>query len=159
MASVIEIGIVRKPRVTDVPAMKELIDGEVRLGSLLPRTLPELYENLRDFQVFEDEQGIGGCCALHIDLPNLAEVRTLVVREDLRGRRIGARLLEACLEEARGLALPQVYALTRATAFFERHGFVRVDKETLPHKVFRDCLRCHLYPKCDEVAMICALEG
>jgi amino-acid N-acetyltransferase len=138
--------------------MKELIDGEVRRGSLLPRTLPELYENLRDFQVYADEQGVGGCCALHIDLPYLAEVRTLVVREDLRSRHIGTRLLEACLDEARRLGLPQVYALTRATTFFERHGFRRIEKDTLPHKVFRDCLRCHLYPKCDEIAMTCDID-
>src|SRR5690606_14729152 len=139
------------------PGIKELIDGEVLRGALLPRTLAELYENVRDFHVFVDERGVGGCCALHIDLCDLAEIRSLVVRPDLRGLRVGSRLIEACVAEARELGLPRVYALTRACRFFESHGFVRVDKATLPHKVFRDCMRCHLYPKCDEVAMICDL--
>jgi amino-acid N-acetyltransferase len=102
---------------------------------------------------------IVGCCALHVDLPDLAEVRSLVVREEARGLNLGTRLLEACLVEARELGLPRVYALTRACAFFERHGFCQVPRETLPHKVYRDCLRCHLYPKCDEVAMIAELRG
>ncbi len=157
MASVAQAYRVRKPQVGDVPGIKELIDGEVLRGALLPRTLAELYENVRDFHVFVDERGVGGCCALHIDLCDLAEIRSLVVRPDLRGLRVGSRLIEACVAEARELGLPRVYALTRACRFFESHGFVRVDKATLPHKVFRDCMRCHLYPKCDEVAMICDL--
>ena len=159
MTSLADVYTVRKPRVTEVPALKALIDHEVATGALLPRTLPELYENIRDYHAYVDERGVGGCVALHVDLPNLAEVRSLVVREDLRGRHVGSRLLEACLDEARQLGLPRVYALTRACSFFERHGFRRVDKAILPHKVFRDCLRCHLYPRCDEVAMICDLES
>lgn len=157
--SAAEVYTVRKPTVCDVPSLKELIDSEVLRGALLPRTLPELYEHIRDFQVAVDDRGVAGCCALHIDLPNLAEVRSLVVREDLRGQSLGARLMDACLEEARALGLPQVYALTRACSFFERHGFRRVARESLPHKVFRDCLRCHLYPKCDEVAMMLDLPA
>lgn len=159
MASVAEIYIVRKPRVAEIPGVKELIDAEVLNGNLLPRTLSELYENIRDYQIYLDDRGVGGCCALHVDLPNLAEVRSLVVRADLRGQQVGARLLQACIDEAIQLGLPQVYALTRAESFFERHAFRRVDKESLPHKVFRDCLRCHLYPKCDEIAMICDLPS
>jgi amino-acid N-acetyltransferase len=157
MASVADVYTVRKPRVTEVSAMKDLIDAEVPQGNLLPRTLVELYENIRDFQVYVDERGVGGCCALHVDLPNLAEVRSLVVRGDLRGQNVGGKLLTACIREARELGLPRVYALTRACSFFERHGFYRVDKEALPHKVYRDCLRCRLYPKCDEIAMVCDL--
>jgi len=117
---------------------------------------------MRDFHVCVDDHRVCGGCALHVDLPHLAEVRSLVVRHDLRGRQVGTRLLTACLEEARQLGLPRVYALTRAESFFGRHGFYRVEKEELPHKVYRDCLRCQLYPKCDEIAMICdlpSLEG
>lgn len=159
MASVAEVYTVRKPRVTEVLAIKEMIDGEVPRGNLLPRSLVELYENIRDFMVYVDENGVGGCCALHVDLPNLAEVRSLVVRPELRGHNVGEKLLTACIEEARSMELPRIYALTRAASFFERHGFYRVDKEALPHKVYRDCLRCRLYPKCDEIAMVCNLEA
>lgn len=143
---------VRKPRLTEVVALKELLDSAD--GAVLPRALPELYENVRDFYVYADARGIGGCVALHIDMVDLAEVRSLVVREDLRGKGVGRLLVNAVLEEARGLDIARVYALTRQPDFFARNGFYEVDRSELPWKVFKDCMRCRLYSECDEVAMI-----
>ena len=145
---------VRKPTIEEIPGIKALIDAEVERQRVLPRTLQELVEAVRDFFVFVDEQGVGGCCALHIDTPDLAEIRSLVVRDDLRGRRVGEKLVMACWEESQLLGLARVYALTRVSVFFEKLGFREVDKSELPQKVYKDCLRCHLYPKCDEIAMV-----
>lgn len=148
------MGTIRKPRLTEVPAMKQLLDDAVRSGSVLPRALPELYENVRDFYVYADEQGIGGLVALHIDAADLAEVRSLVVRENLRGQGVGEKLLKAVLHEANGLDIARVYALTRVPIFFLKGGFREVDKQELPYKVYKDCMRCHLFPGCDEIAMV-----
>lgn len=150
---------IRKPVVTQVPEIKSLIDAGVKQGAMLPRALLELYESVRDFHVYVDERGVGGCCALHVDMDDLAEIRSLVVREDLRGQGIGLRLLEACLDEARDLDIARVYALTRVRGFFERQGFREVDKRELPSKVFNDCVRCHLFPACDEVALVRDLKA
>jgi amino-acid N-acetyltransferase len=150
---------VRKPKLTEVEALKALLDTEARRGTILPRSLPELYENVRDFYVYVDEKGIGGCVALHIDMVDLAEVRSLVVREDLRGRGVGVRLLEAVLAEARQLDIARVYALTRTPEFFLKNGFFPVDKAELPYKVFKDCIRCRLFPGCDEVAVVRVLDS
>ncbi len=147
-------GVVRKPRLTEVVAMKALLDQASATGSVLPRELPELYENVRDFYVYVDAEGIGGLVALHIDMVDLAEVRSLVVRERLRGQGVGEKLLEAVLSEARGLDIARVYAFTRVPVFFEKNGFRVVDKEQLPYKVFKDCSRCGLFPGCDEIAMV-----
>ena len=144
---------IRKPKLTEVFELKQLLDSAVTEGKVLPRALPELYENVRDFYVYVDEVGVGGCVALHIDMVDLAEVRSLVVREDLRGKGVGARLLLATLEEAETLDIARVYALTREERFFLKNGFRIVDKGELPWKVFKDCLRCRLYPGCDEVAV------
>ncbi|MBI2432002.1 MAG: N-acetyltransferase [Candidatus Hydrogenedentes bacterium] len=146
--------MVRKPKVTEVTAMKNLLDRAVKEGSVLPRALPELYENVRDFFVYVDEAGLGGCVALHIDMADLAEVRSLVVREDIRGQGVGEQLLEAVLNEARYLQIARVYALTRVPGFFVKNSFYSVDKSELPYKVFKDCMRCRLFPGCDEVAMV-----
>ncbi|MBP8130480.1 MAG: N-acetyltransferase [Candidatus Hydrogenedentes bacterium] len=145
-------GEVRKPRLTEVVALKALIDGAQ--GAVLTRELRELYENVRDFYVFADESGLGGCVALHIDMIDLAEVRTLVVRPDLQRRGIGRRLLDAVLNEAEGLDIARVYAFTREPAFFASNGFRVVDRSELPYKVFKDCTRCRLFPGCDETAMV-----
>lgn len=153
-----DVDIIRMPLMSEALAIKTLIDDAVLQGFVLPRTLPELHESLRDFHVYVDERGIGGCVALHIDTADLAEIRSLVVRADLRGKHIGARLVEACIGEARNLGLQQVYALTRVQPFFEKLGFQEIDKHALPHKVFKDCVRCHLFPGCDEVAVIIDLS-
>ncbi len=146
--------MVRKPKLTEVVAIKALLDEAVSQGSVLPRDLPELYENVRDFYVYIDENGLGGCAALHIDMVDLAEVRSLVVHESLRGRGIGDQLVEAVLGEAQRLNIARVYALTRVPGFFLKNQFREVDKLELPYKVFKDCIRCRLFPGCDEVAMV-----
>lgn len=146
---------VRKPTVTEVEGIKTLIDAAVKQGSVLPRELHELFENVRDFYVYVTATGeIGGCVALHIDTIELAEVRSLVVRDDLRGRGIGEKLVDAVLKEAQDLDIARVYALTRVVPFFTKSGFHVVDKNELPYKVFKDCLRCRLFPGCDEVAVV-----
>ena len=150
---------VRRPKLAEMTEVKRLLDAAARDGDLLARPIMELYETARDFVVCADEAGVAGCCALHIDLADLAEIRSLTVRHDLRGQGWGRRLLEACVEDARALEIARVYALTRAPAFFEKYGFAGVDKHELPHKVFQDCVKCPLFPDCDEVAMVRHLNG
>jgi amino-acid N-acetyltransferase len=145
---------IRKPKLTEVVEIKRLLDAAAKTGDVLPRPVMELYETVRDFVVYVDEQGMGGCCALHIDTEDLAEIRSLVVRGDLQRQGIGTNLLNACLDEARSLDIDRVFALTRAPGFFIRQGFHEIDKHELPHKVFQDCVRCTLFPDCDEVAVI-----
>lgn len=146
--------VVRKPRLTEVVELKALLDFEAAQGTVLTRDLAELYTNVRDFYVYADEQGLGGCVALHIDLVDLAEVRSLVVRPDLQGKGVGRKLLLAVVAEAQTMEIARVYALTRVPVFFERNGFYQVDKQALPHKVYKDCMRCPLFPGCDEIAMV-----
>ena len=146
--------MIRKPKLSEVPSIKKLLDMSAQNGSVLPRPVIELYESVRDFLVWSDDDCVGGCAALHIDLIDLAEIRSLVVHPDLRGNDIGKKLVEACIEEARELDIARVYALTRVEDFFSKLGFVEVDKHELPHKVFVDCIKCPLFPDCDETAMV-----
>ena len=148
------MGAVRKPRLTEIIAMKRLLDEAAAEGQVLSRRLAEMFENARDFHVFVDDHGVGGLTALHIDLEDLAEVRSLVVRRDLRGAGVGRMLVEAAINEARQLDIARVYTFTRIPAFFQRLGFSVVDRGELPYKAFKDCLECPLFPGCDETALI-----
>ena len=86
-------GIIRKPTLAEVQGIKRLIDDTVvQDGAMLSRTLIELCENIRDFQVYVDEHGVGGCCALHVEMADLAEIRSLAVRKELRARGLGVRV-------------------------------------------------------------------
>ncbi len=151
---------VRKPKLSEVVQLKALIDNAAANELVLPRMLEELYENVRDFYVYPDEKGIGGCVALHIDTEDLAEVRTLIVRDDLQKKGIGSILLNAVLDEARDLNIPMVYVLTRCPEFFEKHGFKKTSLDSLPYKIRKDCARCPRYGKsCDEIPMVLSLTN
>ena len=144
----------RKACIGDVPEIHELVNAYALKGEMLGRSRSELYEGLRDFYVADKSGRIVGCCALHINWENLAEVRSLAVQKDQQGRGIGKALVLACLEESRRLGISRVYALTYQVGFFEGLGFRRVAKESLPQKVWGDCLKCPRFPNCDEDAVM-----
>lgn len=149
--------VVRKAVVGDVPAIHALVNHYARKEQMLPLSLGDVYDRLRDFFVCEDEGEVVACGALHVVWEELAEVRSLAVREDARGRGIGRRVFDACLCEAPGLGVRRVFVLTFVPEFFARLGMVSVSKEKLPHKVWADCVRCPRFPNCDEVALWAAV--
>jgi len=149
--------MIRKARVGDVRAIQGLIEGSASRGEMLHRSLSEIYDNIRDFYIFQGDQSLVGTCALHICWEDLAEVRSLTVSEEERRKGIGSELVKACLREAKRLGVRKVFALTYEPSFFGKFGFEIVDKASLPHKVWSDCLKCVKFPDCDEIAMILQL--
>lgn len=146
--------IVRKARIQDVRTIHSLLMDCSRQGLLLPRSFNQLYSHLRDYFVLAGEEGVVlGCCALTIAWENLAEVRSLAVSNEVRGQGWGCRLVEACLSDAVTLGIYRVFTLTYQTHFFQRLGFEVVNKDSLPQKVWADCLHCPKFPDCDEIAM------
>lgn len=149
--------MVRKAKTVDVPAIQRLVSFYAQKGDLLPRTLQELYERVRDFHVFEQKGQIAGVCSLFIYWADLAEIRSLAVEPEFEGRGIGRAVTGACIAEARDLLIKRVFALTYKTAFFERLGFRVVNKIDLPEKIWKDCLKCSKFYHCDEVAVLLEL--
>ncbi len=151
----------RKARITDVKGVhKLLMNTNADDGLVLPRSYNQLYSHLRDFFVIvddADDETVLACCALSICWDNLAEVRSLVVAREQRGKGLGRRLVEACVSDALTLGIYRVFALTNTQAFFQRMGFQEVSKDSLPQKVWSDCLNCPRFPDCDEVAMLMEL--
>ena len=151
--------IVRKACVGDVPAIHALVNEFARRDAMLPVSLTDVYEKLRDFFVADADGAVAGCVALHVVWEDLAEVRSLAVREDLHGQGLGRDLMAACMAEAPGLGVTRVFTLTYVPDFFRRLGFAPVEKDALPHKVWSDCVRCPHFPNCDEVALIIDVAG
>lgn len=145
--------LIRKARIPDVPEIHRLINTFAERNAMLPRALSAIYENLRDFLVAEEDGRVAGCCALHVTWSDLAEVKSLAVDESMQGRGLGAKLVQVCLDEARQMGLPSVFALTYVPDFFEKMGFSRVDKSTLPQKIWTECINCPKFPDCGEEAV------
>lgn len=144
---------IRMAAAKDVPEMQTIIAGFAQEGLLLPRTEKSLYENLQCFSVAEDSQVIG-TAGLHVLWKDLAEVRSLAVKAGNQGQGIGRLLVDAAVERARQLGIHQVLSLTYQTDFFAKLGFTIVDKHTLPHKIWTDCMHCKKFHHCDETAML-----
>lgn len=148
--------MIRKAWVLDVKNIYKLLGTFSDRGEILPRSLSEIYDNLRDYCLFCDEKQktIIGTCAVHITWEDLAEIRSLAVKEEFTKRGIGRKLVEKCIAEARELGIQRVFVLTYKREFFEKMGFHLVDKSSLPHKIWADCLKCVKFPDCDEEAMM-----
>ena len=146
--------MIRKATLTDVKAIQSLVNQYADSGQMLPRTLNELYEHLRDFHVYEENGELIGVCALHVSWDGLAEIRSLAVRRDQTKRGIGSSLVQQCLSEAASIQVARVFVLTYQDVFFRRLGFSDVDKKELPHKIWTDCLNCIKFPNCDESSLI-----
>ena len=148
------ITTVRKARVDDVPGMIELINQYAKQGLMLPKSLNQVYQSLQEFVVLEQEKKVIGCGALHVMWHDLAEIRSLAVAGPFTGNGAGGQIVARLLNHARDLGMPTVFALTYQADFFHKFGFHRVPKETLPRKIWADCLDCLKFPNCDEIAVI-----
>ncbi len=150
--------MIRPATIHDVPRIGEIINNHAELGRMLFKSYAQLYEDLRDFAVFEKDGRVVGAVALSIIWADLAEVRSLAVDEEYRGRGIGRALVEWTVAEARRLHVRRLMSLTYEQGFFEKLGFEVVAKETLPLKVWSDCVRCPKRDGCDEIAMVRTLH-
>ena len=156
--AIINEGIkIRKANLTDVEIIHEMVNYYAQKELMLPRSRSILYEYIRDFAILEYNGDIVGVGALHILWNDLAEVRTLAVKEDFFGVGIGRKLVEFFLAEAKTLGIPKVFTLTYQPIFFGKLGFVEISKDLMPHKVWRDCINCSKFPNCDEVCMLISI--
>ncbi|MHC4292893.1 MAG: N-acetyltransferase [Planctomycetota bacterium] len=145
---------IRKARISDVNGIHSLITSYAEQEIMLFRSLAEIYEHLQTFIVAEVDSQIVGCCALDIIWADLAEIKSLAVGSRHTKSGIGKKLIEAASGHAQEVGLPRVFALTLNPEFFEILGFKKVEKETLPMKVWKDCARCSKQQHCDEVAVL-----
>lgn len=144
-----------KPTVADITKMQDIVKEEVQSGKILLRTEDEMATTIRSYTVVEVNGKMAGFTATHIHSPRLAEVRSLVVSKDFRGLKLGKKLVEACIKEAKEYGIQQLLSLTYEQGFFESCGFRVISKEEIPeHKIWADCIRCKHFPICDEIAMV-----
>ena len=146
--------MIRKAKIKDIKPIQELINSFARKDIMLARSLNELYENIRDFWVSEEKGRIVGCAALHISWDDLAEIKSLAVAGKCQGKGLGQELVDVCLEEAGNLGAKRVFVLTYNPGYFKKLGFKRVKHESLPHKIWAECINCCKFPDCQEIALL-----
>ena len=151
--------VIRRARVSDAEAICGLINYYAERGKMLHRSLESVYDSLREFHVAEaDGGGLLGCVAVDIFWADLAEIKSLAVDPRRSGKGLGSQLVRAAIDDARQLGIRKLFALTYEKEFFSGHGFRVIDRDTLPEKVWRECIACPKADACDEIAMILHLS-
>jgi len=145
----------QKAKLHDIKSMQDIVKSEVESGVILYRSDSEIATNIRSYTVACEGKSIVGYGALHIHARDLAEIRSLVVDKNHRGKNIGSLIVKELLKEAKELGLEKVFTLTYEKEFFERLGFSEIAKESLPEqKIWADCIKCKHFPVCNEVSLI-----
>ncbi|MDR1603429.1 MAG: N-acetyltransferase [Gracilibacteraceae bacterium] len=144
----------RKSRLTDVEDMLGLVRIFADQGLMLPRSRHSLYEGIREYQVAHDSDRLVGIGALRFLWHDLAEIRTLATASDYQKQGVGREIVRLLLAEADEMDCRSVFTLTYQVGFFEKMGFQRVEKDSLPQKVWQECINCIKFPNCDETALV-----
>jgi amino-acid N-acetyltransferase len=144
----------RKAILPDAQPIHDLIAAYAGDGTLLPRTLAEICENVRDFVVLEEDGQVVGCGALHLYGLHLAEIRSITVAPSRQRKGGGGRLVKALMAEAKKHRVTCICLFTRTPVFFAGLGFEVAQRADLPDKIHKDCWVCPRFHHCDEVAMV-----
>ena len=157
--------IFRKALMCDVKGLYDLFSWYSKVGEMLPRSMSDIYEHLRDFYVAdikidetEEKYEVIGACALSVVWENLAEIRSLAVKKPYTRKKIGTELVKRCIIEAKFFKIKKIFALTYKPQFFAVNGFKIVEKSELPHKIWKSCIDCVKFPDCDETAVMIELS-
>jgi amino-acid N-acetyltransferase len=134
---------IRRARTRDIKAIRALVDAYTADRRLLSKATVTLYESVQEFWIAVDGDRVLGCGALHVMWEDLAEIRTVAVDPEFRGRKIGHQIVAHLLDTARDLGVRRVFCLTFETRFFGSFGFTEIDGAPVPHAVYEQLLRSY----------------
>jgi amino-acid N-acetyltransferase len=149
---------IRSAKVMDVKEIHKLVEYHANNKEMLHRSLSAIYENIQEFVVLENKGKVVGCGALHVSWENLAEIKALAVSDQYKEQGFGRKIVEILQENAKNLEISRVFALSFKPKFFMKLGYEIIPKETLPHKIWRECINCHLFSKCGKVSLLITLK-
>lgn len=139
----------------DITAMIELMEPEVEKGVLLRSSSEDIAKRIQYFILLKEKNQLFGMCALYIYDHILCEIRSLVIKENYRGRGYGKLLIIETLKKASLFKLKEVLVLTYQKELFLKLGFRVIEKSFIPNpKIWMDCINCKKFLTCDEIALI-----
>ncbi|MDO4244263.1 MAG: amino-acid N-acetyltransferase [Actinomyces sp.] len=143
--------VLRRARPADARAIAEIVRPYADKHILIGKDLITYFEDIQEFTVAEGSGShqtgatgeLIGCGALHVMWDDIAEVRTLAVRQEYRRRGVGQAVLTELLERARSLGLSRVFCLTFEVAFFSANGFREIEGTPVGTDTYYEMLRSH----------------
>ena len=151
--------IIRRGKTSDADAIYALIREHQLEGHLLPRTVDDIRRRAASFVVAEAAGRIQGCAELAPLSATVAEVRSLVVSRDARGKRLGSQLLDQLRRRGIEAGHERLVAFAHDPKFFVGQKFSMVPHQWVPEKIARDCAGCPLFRNCGQHAMVLSLTS
>lgn len=151
--------VLRSATKADAAAIYRLIADNLEAGHLLPRSIDNIEEHATGFVVAEAAGTVVGCAELAPLSAGVAEVRSLVVDQAFRGRRIGGDLVDRIATDGAARGFEMLCAFTHEPAHFVRLGFSIVPHVWVPEKIAHDCTGCALFRKCGQYAVTLPLRA
>jgi amino-acid N-acetyltransferase len=149
---------IRRAEPAHAPVLHALITANLEEGHLLPRTLDELKVHAGRFTIAIRGKRVVGCAELAPLSPHVAEVRSLAVDAKERQNGIGTMLVEDLRRRAHEHGFDKLSAFTHAPGYFSQMGFSIVPHLWIPEKVFSDCVKCPMFRRCGQYAMVAPLD-
>ncbi len=150
--------LVEKAHQSDIAGIQKLLNHYAAMGDLLPRTKSDIIDNLEHFRVIRRNRVVVACGSLEHFTDELAEVRSLMVAADIKGGGLGRKIVEDLIETAKRRRVGRVMALTYVPEFFHKLGFITVNKDIFPEKIWGICVNCYKFHNCDEIAVLLKLS-
>ncbi len=150
---------VRRASPEEVKGIATLVEVHFRRAEVLPRSVEAIRISIDDWVVAVEGTSVLACGSLLAYSPTLSEIRSLIVADQFKRKGLGRAVVNALIEEAQRRDVATLFALTSATALFEKVGFRRTEKYRFPEKVRRDCVTCSIQDRCDRFAVILSLNG
>ncbi len=120
----------------DIPSVFSLMRPFVKEKILLPRTEEELSENLDDYIVYEIDNNVRACAAIHFyKNEKQAEIYAVAVDESFSKLGIGPKLIQFLINKAQKNNFFNIFLLTTRTSdWFEKLGFKPDSIDSIPQK-------------------------
>ncbi len=144
---------VRNAVAGDIDSIYRIIDSYAEEGVLLSRSIDDIHDNLHNFLVADIHGAVAGVITFYDYGDHLKEVRSLAVAKKYLRRGIGSALLHRLIAKLTGGNNPKIFVLTYTPAFFEKNGFSAINMDTLPEKIWKDCINCTRQETCNESAL------
>lgn len=151
--------LVRKACEEDIPSIQVLLNHYAAMGDLLLRSKSDILDNIDHFRVIKQDNKVIACGSLEHFTEELAEVRSLMVASNIKGGGLGRKIVNNLIQTAKQRNVKRLMALTYVPEFFHKLGFITVNKDIFPEKIWGICVNCYKFHNCDEIAVLLKLDS
>lgn len=131
----------RPAKTSDVNFILELIGHYAPDRRMLQKEIITIYEDIQEFVIAENGNTPVGYGALHVLWEDLAEVRSVAVKPDLKRTGVGRAIVSHLLNRAKQLGIRRVFCLTFEVEFFRSFGFLPTDGPIVDHDIYVQMLK------------------